>query len=328
MTDLPSYVENKNDYAKFSPLLVSNSKGHPRMRVGVTLELWLLDGWTDEKRNASLTVLQEYCELFEGQVDSYMINDDTQPRIMHNRFIDDFKNALQDCNTKKNFSFVVNNSKERVPLHQVSTVLVASGRRKRKPLSRFRVQFDPAWVAKDPEAFVSLATSWCSTLRPVHGTVGLAPIIWGGMDVDFPELYVPFLKRFPGLDFNNAAFGLLAKTSRHIKAVNWLTVIDNQWVIELGGSDWLAKSFSDQVTLHDFGAGFLIQAGAEPQVGDMNSHIWPQEYIEVNRMLKPIRFEGYEQRGLFAVESPMEELDETMSWIRRFDREDDNAPFF
>ena len=70
--------------------------------------------------------------------------------------------------------------------------------------------------------------------------------------------------------------------------------------------------------MHKYDGGVLVQAGPYPQIGDNNRGLVLDDYRRVARALKPIRFEDY-RVGLLDVEEPLDSLDETLKWIRRFD---------
>jgi hypothetical protein len=87
----------------------------------------------------------------------------------------------------------------------------------------------------------------------------------------------------------------------------------------------LAASLGDQATIITWDGGILIRAGTEPQIGDRNMGQWPEANVAVNRALRPIRFEEYPDKkfALIDVPPPFDALDETLKWVRRFDRPGD-----
>ena len=105
---------------------------------------------------------------------------------------------------------------------------------------------------------------------------------------------------------------------RAIRTVNWLTFINDSLVIELGGRDRLAAQLHDMCPVYPYHGGLLIQAGARPELGDLNRGLVPDAYKIVARALKPVRFDEH-QRPLIDAPQPLDSLEETMKWIRRFD---------
>ncbi|MDP9573321.1 UNVERIFIED_ORG: hypothetical protein J2W66_003823 [Agrobacterium larrymoorei] len=68
----------------------------------------------------------------------------------------------------------------------------------------------------------------------------------------------------------------------------------------------------------DFKSGVIVQAGEEPQLGDNNRGILLDDYRRVSGALKMVLFEDY-KLGLIALPEAYDDMEETLSWIRRFD---------
>ncbi|KQT91009.1 hypothetical protein ASG60_21545 [Methylobacterium sp. Leaf469] len=64
--------------------------------------------------------------------------------------------------------------------------------------------------------------------------------------------------------------------------------------------------------------GVLIRAGQAPVVDSNGIGGIPQAYRDAARIIKPIRFEGYEY-GIIEVPEEKDDLEETLKWVRRFD---------
>ncbi len=132
----------------------------------------------------------------------------------------------------------------------------------------------------------------------------------------------PFLKRYPGLDYMDTShFSFLAGKSPKLRGTNWLTIIDDEFVDEAGGRARIGEALSvdKEIIVHDWDGGILVQSGALPQLGDVNAGRFPKHYGPASRALKRIRFEEYADDGYFRVPEPLDELGETLKWIRRFD---------
>jgi Protein of unknown function (DUF3396) len=70
--------------------------------------------------------------------------------------------------------------------------------------------------------------------------------------------------------------------------------------------------------VHTYNGGVVLQAGPEPEIGDVNRGVALADYRAVARAVKPIRFEQY-SLGLLYPPEPMDRIEETLKWIRRFD---------
>jgi hypothetical protein len=128
------------------------------------------------------------------------------------------------------------------------------------------------------------------------------------------------IKRFPGFDFQNGVrFSLQARSIHNrIKSVNWLTILCDALVDELGGLDPMRSALEPVCKVHEYPGGVVIQAGEFPQVGDTYRNDVPGAYRLVARYTKPIRFESY-RSGLFRVPHNLDKGEETQAWLRRFD---------
>ncbi len=132
---------------------------------------------------------------------------------------------------------------------------------------------------------------------------------------------LPALKRFPGLDFSDPnVFQVEAARSDglHIKSINWLTILSDKIVGRLGGRQALEAKLGSSCPVFDFNSGVIVQAGEEPQLKDNNRGILLDDYRRVSGALKMVRFEDY-KLGLIALPEAYDDMEETLSWIRRFD---------
>ncbi|VWC97512.1 bacteriophage gp31 protein [Burkholderia contaminans] len=155
--------------------------------------------------------------------------------------------------------------------------------------------------------------------RPVHGTAGLTLIYASGMSQN-TKYALPLMKRFPGFDFiDGVDFTMEAEaTHNRIKCVNWLTVLGDEIVTELGGTGPMRAALEPTCKIHEYPGGVVIQAGENPQLGDATRGDIPEAYRMVARYTKPVRFEAYSSR-LFRVPDNLDKKEETLRWIRRFD---------
>ncbi|WP_425532491.1 type VI immunity family protein [Agrobacterium cavarae] len=104
----------------------------------------------------------------------------------------------------------------------------------------------------------------------------------------------------------------------HIKSINWLTILSDKIVERLGGRQVLEAKLASSCPVFNFNGGVIVQAGDEPQLGDNNRRIVLDDYRRVSGALKMVRFEDY-KLGLIALPEPYDNMEETLSWIRRFD---------
>ncbi|MCL2326384.1 MAG: DUF3396 domain-containing protein [Proteobacteria bacterium] len=162
--------------------------------------------------------------------------------------------------------------------------------------------------------------SWCQKIRPMHGQAGFT-VITDGLSAE-PWIY-PTLQRHPGLNIIQPV-NLMQSTEgvfNRIKCVNWLTVLGEEILNELGGLSAAKDALEPDCTLYPYPGGVVIQAGVAPQLGDTTVGDVPECYQKVARFTKPVRFDAYTYRwgGLFQVSKPLNGVEETLKWISRFD---------
>jgi hypothetical protein len=103
-----------------------------------------------------------------------------------------------------------------------------------------------------------------------------------------------------------------------IKCVNWLTVLGDEILDELGGIDLARRVLEPECTLHPYSAGIVIQAGSVPRLGDIQKGHIPEQYRKAAHFTKSARFTGY-KNPLFRVFWPMIGCEEAEKWVQRFD---------
>lgn len=164
-----------------------------------------------------------------------------------------------------------------------------------------------------------LVLAWCERLQPVHGSAGFCFSYPVGLKPD-PRYTWALLQRCPGIDHSyTQMFSVEAeKTYNRIKGVNWLTVLSDPLVAELGGLAAIQAQLAEKCRIKTYRGGIIIIAGPVPQLGDRYLNFIPTRYQAVARVTRPIRFEDY-QRAFIELPEPFDEKRESMKWIRRFD---------
>lgn len=172
------------------------------------------------------------------------------------------------------------------------------------------------------EHYRSLIGRWCEKLKPAYGTVGLSILFnEGRQGLSDRLLAFPIAKRFPGLDVpeHSRWYARMNRVrKRAIRTINWLTFIDDGLVSELGGQGKLVEDLGTLCPIYSYSGGIIVQAGQRPELGDVNTGVIPKAYQRVSRVMQPIRFNEY-QRPLIDAPQPLDSLEETINWVRRFD---------
>lgn len=169
----------------------------------------------------------------------------------------------------------------------------------------------------------------CRALKPVSGYGGI-----GAVDSPFfmesyqyGSIVYHWAQRFPGMEveytFSHANWMTDGREGKKdgIKGVNWLTVVGDRYLAELGGAEEVAaavEALDARFVVHRYEGGMMIQAGPRPQLGDARQGVWPELYVKLAKLLKPIRIVHTNpfHRGGPAILFTKEESE---AWLRRFD---------
>ncbi|HSN99590.1 MAG TPA: type VI immunity family protein, partial [Candidatus Nanopelagicales bacterium] len=175
----------------------------------------------------------------------------------------------------------------------------------------------------------SVLRHFCTKLQPVSGYGGIGVIeSWDTYISSKLEPYVyHWAMRFPGLEADYPCSHVVwLRKGREggkegIKGVNWLTVIGDDLLAELGGADVVTARLAEldaRFIVHRYEGGVLIQAGERPVLGDAARGSWPELYVKLSKFLKPIRISKH---GWFGYDGPGERftLERSEAWLRRFD---------
>jgi hypothetical protein len=192
-------------------------------------------------------------------------------------------------------------------------------------LSILELSVAPSWAVGDSfEDFYSLVADIAKKIKPEHGLAGF--------NVQYDRIYAstssqaysfPFIKRFPGahcgLDLTFLSeINARRLSSAKIFSTNWLNFLGTELAMQIGGVEELRTQIGSSCPIEEYEGGIVIRAGDYPQLGDINRGLVLDDYRRVASALKPIRFEDYGV-GLLDVEEPLDSLEETLKWIRRFD---------
>jgi hypothetical protein len=177
-----------------------------------------------------------------------------------------------------------------------------------------------SWVLDNqPGKFQKQIHQWSSLLAPFHGYAGLGIIQSMSRDqkVRTDRLVSPYAMRFPGLEFDDPVSQSI-HLEKHIKGVNWLTVLSDGFLDQLGGREALKAELGEAFPFYDYPGGSIIQAGPSPQIGDLNRQIVPPHYKRLSDVLKPIRVDYPD--SLLSAPDYRDNKAITKQWFERYDR--------
>jgi Protein of unknown function (DUF3396) len=301
-----------------------NANAGPAAKFGFGCELYLPDVDGPTLREYALHFLLDFQKLFPQCVNEFLSRDAHRTvRITNDleaRIRADFEKHPVDTGYSTSLFGAVDMGllKDDIPPYQAHVLL---GRAGESDLSFVSAHMPVCNEEGRPdfEALSRAVLRWSSICRPAHGTAGLSLTFASGMQQN-TKYALQLLKRFPGFDLiDGVDFSMEAGVVHNrIKCVNWLTVLDDKLVGELGGKDDMQGALQPACGVYEYPGGVVIQAGENPQLGDAVLGDIPQAYRTVAHYTKAIRFEDYKGR-LFRVPEGLDKTAETLAWVRRFD---------
>ena len=175
-------------------------------------------------------------------------------------------------------------------------------------------------------------------LKPLNGYMGLG----------FQQCYESH--RYEDLEYDNAIKfnGLdvgdpLGRDDlrQGIKSINWLTFVDDSLLALIGGRKGLTDQATfinhylfeqatlkheppQQLTLHFYDGGVMVQAGDWPQLGWVEHDPYPVAYVAANLLLRPVRVKELGSLHLGSIVGEVRfNKASSNEWLRRFDAASD-----
>lgn len=178
----------------------------------------------------------------------------------------------------------------------------------------------PIYELKNKQHIEQLLLQFCTILNPLHGIMGLG-IQQCQERERYQHLEYDIGQEFLGLDITNSKTNKYSREG--IRSVNWYTFFNNEWLDKLGGLSYLCGALSDPaIKIIPYVGGVIIQAGEWPELGWVNDNPYPEIYIKVNNVLKPIRAPIIGSLGYGSIAGEIRfDSNSTAKWLSRFDVE-------
>lgn len=325
-----SEIQLTSDHAKRLDEVELLNNGVVVAKVGFAFELYLSNGQAVATRLALCKILREYHALCHGQLSHYLKVDANRLTMIDGEaYLDYFDEKASTISPDEPMDAMVFGYPDKKVVDEPQALAISFTASGPEPLfphgnSSICAYFQSSFIVeKGYHYFRDLVGRWCSMVDAVHGSAGFSVLFehgsFSGSSGGVATL--PALKRFPGLDFSDPnVFQVEAARidGLHIKSINWLTILSDKIVERLGGRQVLEAKLASSCPVFNFNGGVIVQAGDEPQLGDNNRRIVLDDYRRVSGALKMVRFEDY-KLGLIALPEPYDNMEETLSWIRRFD---------
>ncbi|EIX1501784.1 type VI immunity family protein [Cronobacter sakazakii] len=158
----------------------------------------------------------------------------------------------------------------------------------------------------------------CSVLKPMHGLIGLGiQQCYEKERYQHPEYEI--CNEFNGVDVINSNTD--KKMRAGLRSVNWYTFFNNEWLNKLGGVQYLRSALGNaSIEIIPYDAGVIIRAGEWPELGWVKDNPYPELYVKVNKVLKPIRAPEIGSLGYGSIAGEIRfDRNSTARWLARFD---------
>ena len=193
----------------------------------------------------------------------------------------------------------------------------------------FQVAFPISWLTQGRESLPTIIRHLSAKLKPASGYAGIGLVeSWDTYISSEFEPYVYYwAMRFPGLEAEYpSSHAIWLRKGREgekegIKGVNWMTVVGDHLLAELGGVDSVCARIVEidaRFIVHRYEGGVVIQAGERPVLGDAERGSWPELYVKLSKFLKPIRISEH-RPFQYAGDGERFDLERSQAWLRRFD---------
>ncbi|WP_437758473.1 type VI immunity family protein [Sorangium sp. So ce1389] len=324
MTDETNEMMNVLD----EHLTVNDDDGRPVLQVALLATLYFEDAYKTEVREAVISCCEDYFRRCgphlrwalhpeKRLMEPYGKGKGSNPRAWLLGFGED-----------ESFSLIYHGAEHDRGASPFLAHALGDEKRPIVELGFFRIAFPLLWFADLPESLPEVMLDVCRKLKPVSGYGGIGVV--ESPDSSVSNLYEPVVynwaQKFPGLEadypISHSIWLLEGRGGKEgIKGVNWLTVLGERWVVEMGGVDKVEadlRALDQRFVVHRFDGGLMIQAGRRPQLGDAARNVWPELYVKLSKYLKPIRITEHRP---FHYGGPglRFDLERSEAWLRRFD---------
>ena len=312
-------MDEKNDYEQLNNVVV------PHHKSGVTVGRFAAEGLlflkdTDAKRRPVMCDMsQSFINVFPELIRLFLRHDGREAEIRGDNWKEYYLN-VQDEGSGFNMDLHSSGKIPPVSLYFGSCWSLDDAN-VTAPLAKCNFHFPLPWLKRNAPEFINHFKTWCQILQPEQGTFGLS-IVHSPFSRKMRTLDAwPYLARFSGLDRYTTFDWYAPEFHSGIRAVNWLTVLDNVWVDRLGGIETIRSGLYEEGQVHTYDGGIIVQASTHPQLGDINLSGVPEAYVAVDKLIAAHRFVDYPDtpNGLFKVPAPLDRHVTMLEWLRRFE---------
>ncbi|ECC8922424.1 DUF3396 domain-containing protein [Salmonella bongori] len=171
------------------------------------------------------------------------------------------------------------------------------------------------WFSENSEQHpIQLYLRWAEILKARHGTSGIG--IFPAYDMSKRSqsfgMASTLSRYFPGIEICD--FLQSVPAGGGVLSPNWLNLLDNDYLDELGGYDAVSENIQgSSAQIHKYDGGVIISASEYPQLCENGEPLTvPEDYRIMSRILKPIR--SKQAFGCWGVDT-----EHSLEWRNRMD---------
>lgn len=300
--------------------LTVKEKGHAVVRIGLLVTLYFRGAHENDVRQNIMTLLADYLRQCGDRLRWTTIPPKfTWARVKGN-LLTEFRERLFSTPADASWEFIAHGGAvhDEASDYRVEALGLAEWKDRIEHLSYFTALFPIEFFTDNQEdSFVATVARWVREVKPIHGYGGLAIIesLANATRERHEQTVYSIAQQFPGLEVDYPTVHSM-NCAKGIKGINWLTILSEPFVAQLGGISTLQTHFGDQFTIYPYSGGVIIQAGPQPQMGSGNE--CPDLYIKLNTILRPIRASNGHPFHHYGTNRF--DLDRSNEWLQRFDR--------
>ncbi|MDK1226751.1 type VI immunity family protein [Cronobacter turicensis] len=292
---------------------------HNALQVGLVAWFYLDKGYTKENRARIAEAWQLYHNEFGEKLNWGYINDPNKDKNYNAALAKKLKGVIADS-FGDDFYFHWYSDKG---FRYASDYSVSAGspagwyEMVHRRMSYFCFYLPVAELAKKEE-LKNLLIRFCTILDPVHGLMGLG-VQQCQEEERYQHLEYDLAQEFIGIDIPGGRTDKQLRTG--LRSVNWYTFFSNEWLSKLGGMQYLRSALSNPpIEIINYDTGVIIRAGEWPELGWVKDNPYPELYVKVNKVLKPIRAPELDSMGYGSIAGEIRFDDSsTARWLARFD---------
>ncbi|MEB8679322.1 DUF3396 domain-containing protein [Cronobacter malonaticus] len=292
---------------------------HNALQVGLVAWFYLDKGYTKENRARIAEAWQLYHNEFGAKLKWGYIDDPSKPLDYNVKLTKILKKYISDSFGESFFFDWYSDAGFRYASYYSVSVGSMAGWYEsiHKNVSYFGF-YIPIEELNRKDFLKALLSQFCDILQPLHGLMGLG-IQQCYEKERYQHLEYEICNEFNGVDVINSNTD--KKMRAGLRSVNWYTFFNNEWLNKLGGIQYLRSALSNaSIEIIPYDAGVIIRAGEWPELGWVKDNPYPELYVKVNKVLKPIRAPEIGSLGYGSIAGEIRfDRNSTARWLARFD---------